>query len=53
MPAALPKVLNRPPLRPPASLGDVSDTTAHPRAPTPLPKNASDITATTSMSVAM
>ena len=48
MPAVLPKVLNKPPSRLPASFGEISDTTAQPGAPTPLPKNASDIIATTS-----
>ena len=50
MPAVLPKVLNKPPLRPPASLGEVSDTTAQPSAPMPLPKKATAMIATTSQS---
>ena len=44
----LPKVLNRPPETPPASFGEVSETTAQPSAPMPLPKKASAMKPTTS-----
>ena len=47
IPAMLPNMLKMEPDKPMASFGDVSATTAHPRAPMPLPKNASDINATT------
>ena len=36
----LPQVLNRPPLRPAISFGEVSEITVHPSAPMPLPKKA-------------
>lgn len=51
MPAVLPKVLNSAPDRPEISLGEVSDTTAQPRAPRPLPKKASDMMATTTVAL--
>ncbi len=44
----LPNMLNRPPDRPAISRGAVSDSTAQPSAPTPLPKKDSAISATTS-----
>ena len=50
IPAVLPKVLNSAPDSPPACLGEVSDTTAQPSAPTPLPKKASDMKPTTTAS---
>src|SRR5882762_3484079 len=51
--AAFPKVLNRAPFIPAISLGEVSATTAQPRAPIPLPKKASDMQAMTSQSDSM
>ena len=38
MAAVLPNILKRPPLSPAISLGEVSETTAQPSAPMPLPK---------------
>ena len=49
MPATAPNVLKTAPLRPAISSGEVSDTTAQPSAPRPLPKNASAMMATTSV----
>ena len=47
MPAVLPNMLKSPPLKPAICFGDVSDTTAQPSDPTPLPKNARAIRLTT------
>ncbi|MNC79436.1 hypothetical protein D3C75_1319170 [compost metagenome] len=48
MPAVLPMALNTPPVMPTISFGAVSATTAKPRLPKPLPKNARLMTAITS-----
>ncbi|MNE70576.1 hypothetical protein D3C80_1663750 [compost metagenome] len=51
IPATFPRQLNTPPLRPIIFSGAVSDITAQPMADSPLPKNASVISAITAASV--
>ena len=47
MPATFPNVLNKAPLKPAISFGEVSDTTAQPKAPMPFPKKAKHMITTT------